>query len=893
MDVVAKDGDSVEANKQKDTQPKMALEDAKLAKEVQIVNTIVKDDTFRNPEEHDATKTTLMASLGAARIRDKVISCLEYHLSPTTKRLGMLTCKSEFKPSSWASHVEYWMSMFRWYFSLLDKYDWIVMNVPDVMNDLETSRRTDEAHMGFPIYSTVRTLDKQDFNLVWASVNAHINETRDILSRLDSVVVAGLRGEMNLQNFFSELNFNSNIHDVLTVWRFFRELDNNKSVINPLPNNYQPHYDKFWLPVITTSHIELTDYNLPFRDYVFDHINSIVKTHTKLEFDSAQTIFTRLLETFQKSMTRMDSIDTVAANSVKFNPNAAFTKLVTTFLMARWYEVDYESFDPTILNLHILTDCFFSPIWLKQCMISLPTQTQIHNAIALMFIRKFPGYKPIANEPPVRHTTTDLLLLELNRGSVPAGLRDKMLDYFFGGLQPGEGWAGAGFSHLYRIPNNTPQFHHGRFIYESWFGRPLRVNNQLANPQVVKFKAMTMAMLDETQKWARNKDRQNLQTLCVFLDEQATRLMAQSESYDAVEEFCRVVSYSSLLNPISDKDILTNPLYQMPLIKPTVEDVTAIGESKAYDIMTELNMASRVRRAKVEFRVGEITSLVLLTKFDTLSFWPNSHNIIIDGWSRTLAIQEFVDAYAIVRRELPSQLMKKAEKIDFAFTISKSPLNSILRQKIGMDGVRTMIVPITGCQRIFQKIDAIKNFVSDKKVFFGIVDEVYYRPNFDKNNAQLKKFFGLHSIAVAETPIHNYNYAQLVTAVQDDSLYRWVELAIDNRKPIIIKIPAPVVLTEPSPEVYKQEVYTLNDTKISISPLKVMTRWADDPHRWISKELWLLNPPLYSTPQLPFILFEPSQLPSLMMKLEFRKHYKYFNDFTRSLIDDMHVTSNA
>jgi hypothetical protein len=348
-----------------------------------------------------------------------------------------------------------------------------------------------------------------------------------------------------------------------------------------------------------------------------------------------------------------------------------------------------------------------------------------------------------------------------------------------------------------------------------------------------------------------------------------------------MDDSLRLASYSPLCRCVSD----LNPDYT------TVKSSAADYKMANVDYRTDNEYLGTLYKdtvdvVRIELIPGEISSMLFMGKFDRTTFWPNTQAIIIDGWVRTWAAQELCNINALLKMSFPLPVLNRTQRLTRTLDLfaKSSELGKkfapYFRECFHTDGVLSeSIIPYIGVSYFLSKIQIVtKLWIADRWNYFGVGDNVQFNPQGKRVDYDVGAF-KFHTVPDLPTGPIYYDYDRLVKLWQDDELYDLSTSSFNASDPIWFKHPVPInhqQLTSDPKSAFDSVAITFGGENIvQVHPVTAYYRWADDLTRM--SDLSFIRLPLWSTSDIDFVRFPPSEIPTLISSLDVRKNIKVFD----------------
>lgn len=818
---------------------------------------------------------------------DKFVSCLDIEVSPLKEHM-LLKSKPEHRIKAWTTQKDYHLVIWNWVMQMLQFYDGIKLDIPWETDPIyEDRRRTKSGNIGFRLDTAIEMLKNRHREEVFRDTHAGSNYEVGNTGLRENVVVCGLHEEVQLQQLLSDINWNYGIIEIDMVVQWFKQLDNSKTWLAPIEDTVRPAFDKVWHVPVVASHYELMDLNREYREAVRKQIRAAIEKYMRLEKFSDFQTFRNLLELIQKRVNTFSETDSLPAKIISTRGELTLYEITTAILLGKWYKLEYKV-DLTKFDMVTLLDCIVVKLITPKRIWSTEAITAIDNYIAYYLISKVKGFRLsnliLINEILVTNINYLSLLFEhggLFGNQVDAIQDEAVLRAYLYTTDNGGGWSAAGFGPDFQIPNTNLRFHRNEFIHESITGKLLDWDMFASYPQLIRFSQFSNLL----SKWsAGNKfiyyqpKYRAVAEIIQALNNNFSQFQAFSVYY---EELLRQMSYNCLTAQISDADdeirltVSTDEEYQE---FKTQEGINREDQRRAINGGSDVVLPSFR-----ELSPGAFISTVFSINWPSIELFPNTHEWIEMGWNWNAQLVDFLSSYAIAKRYLPKEMWSKKDRVEEAFKYAKSTVLTPILKEAMLGRIQTYIIPIEGSAYMLSKLDITENLLlNDNRAFFGEASTVLYNGKIITDQAnELNRVFKIHS--VAERPIslnQAIGYVKFVDLLQASRLYHITLDANLNNTTVIFKVPVPLDYGDPTRDDFGADVYDPFGEEIRVRRIKVLTRWEDSEKRKETNEFALLRPPLWTTPDTPFMIITPEVLPQLLQEVVTLKRITIY-DFSR------------
>jgi hypothetical protein len=515
----------------------------------------------------------------------------------------------------------------------------------------------------------------------------------------------------------------------------------------------------------------------------------------------------------------------------------------------------------------------------------------IDNYIYIWLLRVSPDFVTgILQDSDPYNTNTNFLNQSFTTPGVFGSQTSQYQKYLFSFLysgQNGEGWAAAGDAPANRenISASEKRFHQAPFVHESMFGKLRNYDEKFIYKQMRNFISFLDWTVIVTRKWAYNK--QLYLNLFKLLQDVKNRLINIQFMAMQLDEFLRIMSFNCMTYQDTDKEgilsyiVSSDPDYYS-LNANNYSDNDTIQQIGASFLPLRTQGAGQILSAAVNVTLKDIVSVTRkLIEPGQVAAWiwgvdwaklinfPMNYSIIQAGFSWNNKITEIVENYALSRLFLPKSIYSKAERISWALSKTKNNLATLLKDAI-MKQSHTYVIPLTGSTHILRIYDVVGKYFKKRKPFYGYTETVYFNPRKDKAQ-MLADTFKIHNIAQRENAISTLTVNDLIKQIQEETLYNLTESSVEGNRAIKFEIPVPLVFGDPSKEDFVRDVFSFDSDKLKMHTLKLIIRWSDDPRRLVQNEFAFLKPPIWSTPDVPFMIITADTLLSLLRTVTVRQ----------------------
>jgi hypothetical protein len=756
------------------------------------------------------------------------------------------------------------------YLDLLNRtigaYDVVVANVTTEVNRFQ-NRITAPAAMGFNLFAELGKLRNGDYKTLVASLSTL--ENTDVLNDYlkEHVIIAASSKEITLQQKLEDLNLSRSISPSI-VQKYLTRLNNFYVAMRPLPSDYSPIFEKFFMDPVSDAHLRLMDLRTPYRTMVYATVRGMVANTLKYKTAPQGKTFLDLLATLEIQMNRFALKNTVAARISEGRVAYFFVDMITTVLLSRWFKMDYQ-IDMNRFDLATLCECIILKLITPKRIWGDETITRIDNYIAVHLVMRLSTYNGSLSSSSAMNTNENILAKTL--ANMPE------MAAFLVTTGKGDGWSGGGVTpskKVIRAADDAPFFPYS-FVGEPVYGG----GPSEADPPFVQMDRFSAMVTYLTQGRAREGEKRtsaiqyrpvgivDLSSLVKLLDNIAQRSWDMGEFARRTDEFVRSASWIPICGQTSDDD----PDAQLSWVSNPVSYGETAGMNAA-TIATFVNDGIKtIIRSTVEVSPGDAVALPFSMEPATVAEFGSQIPNVFKGWSWFQKLHEITGNYAVGDRYLPRPYFNRSDRIKWALDASSNFLAPYLRE--ALVDTKVFIMPMEGSSYRMKQFEFAADFIRDQEHLHGFVKSVVFNAKMAPPPSFAKL---LTSCSPSGLPPHTVE--DFIKSYEKDELTALTMDANMQSKELHFAIPTPVTFELATPANFGQIPFSVVNGVLTVSPLSQMYIWADDTLRSIreTNAFAFVRTPAFMTSSHPFRQVEPSDLLGLVSLVPKLKKLSFF-----------------